>query len=201
MIAWTIEAAQRSKAIDKVIVTTDDEDIAVVSRKLGAEVPFIRPAALASDEADSLSVVAHAHHFLCSRGDLPAALALLQPTSPFRTADDIDRAATIYWEKNASAVVSVKRAERPVHWLRRVGAKGELLPLADDIAPTRPSAEPLFELNGAIYLLGAEVLVRERTFFPDRTFAYLMPPERSIDVDTLWDLRLADLLMRDLHAD
>jgi N-acylneuraminate cytidylyltransferase/CMP-N,N'-diacetyllegionaminic acid synthase len=200
MIAWTIEAAQRSKAIHTVIVTTDDEGIATVSRNLGAEVPFIRPAALASDEADSVSVVVHALDFMRERGDSPAALALLQPTSPLRTAEDIDRAATIYREKGASAVVSVKCVERPVHWLRRIGASGELFPYTENGAPITRSAEPIYELNGAIYLLDAEMFARERTFFPDRCFAYVMPPERSIDIDTPWDLRLAELLMRDIHA-
>jgi CMP-N,N'-diacetyllegionaminic acid synthase len=200
MIAWTIEAAQCSKAIHSVIVTTDDDEIATVSRNLGAEVPFIRPAALASDEADSVSVVAHALDFMRARGDSPVALALLQPTSPLRTAEDIDRAAAIYRDNGASAVVSVKCVERPMHWLRRLAPSGEVFPCTESGAPSTNSSGPVYELNGAIYLFDAEMFARERTFFPSRSFAYVMPSERSIDIDTPWDFRLAELVMRDIHA-
>ncbi len=199
LIAWTIEAALRSAAIEKVIVTTDDDEIAEVSRSCGAQVPFLRPAALASDEADSGAVVMHALDFLRRSGEWPSAVALLQPTSPLRDCGDIDRAAALYDQKAAQAVASVRRVEHPVQWLRRIDSDGRLVSYSETDVSRRQDMQVLYELNGAIYLVNADTFERERTFFPPRTFAYVMPPERSIDIDTLFDLRLASLLMSEMH--
>lgn len=196
MIAWTIESALRAGGLTRVIVSTDDAEIADVSRKFGAEVPFLRPAELASDSATSIDVVMHALNWLSQSGDaLPSFILLLQPTSPLRTEDDINASLALQKENSAHAVVSVCETEHPFSVLKRINSSGELLPLSVDV-PT----ERIFRLNGAIYLISTSVFMKERTFMPSKCFAYVMPQDRSLDVDTPWELHLADLLLKEKHV-
>lgn len=133
LIAWTIEAALDSSCFARLIVSTDDAEIASVARQYGAEVPFLRPAELASDAASSMDVVLHGLDWLAQAAQsLPGLVMLLQPTSPLRTPEDIQAAITLQTEKNAEAVVSVCEAAHPVQWLRRLGPEGELLPYQTD---------------------------------------------------------------------
>lgn len=198
LIAWTIEAALHSAEGMRIIVSTDDENIARVSRECGAEVPFTRPTDLASDTATSESVVSHALNWLeLNENYRPDLILLLQPTSPFRSAHDIDNALRIQKENNADAIVSVTKNNRPVQWLRRIDQFGILTAphIAESIS-RRQEAEQLYQLNGAIYLIKTKVFVRERTFCPKNTRAYIMPVESSIDIDCELDLLIADLVMQ-----
>lgn len=189
LIAWTIAAALESGVAGRVIVSTDDEEIAAVAREAGAEVPFLRPAELATDEATTLDV---ALHLLDTLALQPAWLLLLQPTSPLRTASDICAAAALAGESDA--VVSLASASQ---WLHRVDRDGFLEPLVDVPMTRRQDAPPAYALNGAIYLVRTEALRRERTFCPRRTRAYIMPPERSVDIDTALDWTWAQMLAED----
>lgn len=197
LIAWTIEAALGSKLLDRVYVSTDDEEIASVSRAHGAEVPFMRPAELASDEAGSLGVALHALDWMSAHGGEPDYLLLLQPTSPLRTTEDIDGAIRLAEEHDASAVLGVCEAS-PHPWLaRQISAEGVLsdfFPL--EKKPTRrQDYPPAYMINGALYLNRATSLRTGRTFQPPDARAYVMPAERSLDIDTPLELRLVDLLL------
>ncbi|MCM0083479.1 acylneuraminate cytidylyltransferase family protein [Geomonas sp. Red32] len=197
LIAWSIEAARKSSPELRVVVSTDDAEIAAVSADFGAEVPFLRPAELAGDHASSESVALHALTWLAEReGYRPRLLLLLQPTSPLRTSADIDEAVRLQAACDADAVVSVTPNERPVQWLRRVDDGGLLVPwMAGEQLARRQEAEEIYRLNGAIYLIKTEVLVSEKTFYPPATRPLVMPVERSLDIDSEFDLLLADLLL------
>lgn len=198
LITWTIETALAA-GLPHVVVSTEDEEIAAVSRQAGAAVPFLRPADLASDTASSLEVALHA---LDNLGPEPGRsfewLLLLQPTSPLRTAADLFGALELQRARAAVGVVSVCQAAHPPHWLRRLGPQGEMLTwrAAGEISQ-RQEAAPLYQLNGALYLVKADALRAQRTFFPSGTYGYVMPVERSIDIDTGWDFHLAELILKE----
>jgi CMP-N-acetylneuraminic acid synthetase len=192
LIAWTIEAALATATPMRVIVSTDDAEIGNVASLGGAEVPFRRPDDLATDAATSLDVALHALSAIGADDD--TVVILLQPTSPLRTAADIDAAMDLFLRGDADAVVSVVAVTHPPHWMYRI-VGGELQQYATDTVARRQDAAPLVQVNGAVYVTRAGVLRSERTFMPPRTAPYLMPPERSIDIDSQWDFRLAALLL------
>lgn len=199
LIAWTIEAAQQARSIDRIVVSTDDVKIAEVARDCGAEVPFVRPAELAGDTSPHIDVILHAMDALASIDACqPVWLMLLQPTSPFRTADDIDRAAQLVFEKDAPAIVSVVETHDHPYLVRKIGANGALEPFVTcDIAyPRRQDLPQAYALNGAIYLCRTETIRRLRTLEPPGTIAYPMPPNRSLQIDTAWDLEMCELVAR-----
>ena len=204
LIAWTIGAALASACVSRAVVSTDDDEIARVARQWGADVPFIRPAELARDDSPHIPVMTHAVEWLESREDLHFDyILLLQPTSPLRTAEDIDGAYRLCSEKNADSVVSVCEARSHPYWTKRIDANGRL---EDFVAscedyPQRQSLPPAYALNGAIYLVKRDVLMEKQAIHTDRTYAYVMPPERSLDVDSPWDLHLADLILKDRRND
>jgi len=202
LIAWTIEAALRSPTRLRVVVSTDDDEIASASRSFGAEAPFERPLGLAQDDTPTMAVVSHAlWWFDENEGYRPERLLLLQPTSPLRTADDISAALALADEHRAESVVSVSSGATHPHLLKRVTEDGRLEDLSPhDAVIRRQDLEPVFSLNGALYLAAREQLAKRESFYGERTYAYVMPPERSIDVDTPWDLYLCDLILRDMHG-
>jgi CMP-N,N'-diacetyllegionaminic acid synthase len=202
LIAWTIEAALRCREMDRVVVSTDDDEIAAVSRTLGAEVPFLRPPELAQDSTPTMPVIVHALHWLeDEQGYVPDAVVVLQPTSPLRIADDITGAITLARERSADSVISVSVAWSHPHLMKKIAADGRLEEfMAHPRVDRRQDLEPVYSLNGAIYLARRAPLMENETFYGPHTYAYVMPPERSLDVDSPWDLHLCDLILRDLYG-
>jgi CMP-N,N'-diacetyllegionaminic acid synthase len=202
LILWTVECALMAERFDRVIVSTDDPEIAEVSMQSGAEVPFLRPRELASDTATSLDVVMHALNWLEQHGGvLPSSIMLLQPTSPMREKRDIQDAVDLLRETSSQAVVSVCPSAHPPHWLRKIDAEGRIHSwLPEQIPNRRQDSEAFYQINGSIYLIKQDVLVRERTFLPSDTRALIMPEDRSVDIDTPWDFYLADLIMKNKHT-
>lgn len=202
LLAWSIDAARQSASIARTVVSTDDETIAIVARQHGADVPFLRPAALATDDAPAIAVVRHVVEALARDGYHPDAVMLLQPTSPLRTAGDIDRAAALLLERQADAVVSVCPAKPHPYWMKGIDATGwmrDLLPQPEAFTG-RQALPEVYALNGAIYLVRSEVLLTGGWNGP-RTAAYVMPLERSIDIDTSLDLAIAEFLLGRRLAD
>ena len=204
MIAWTIEAALKSPSLTRVVVSTDDEEIAEVAKHWGADAPFLRPAELARDDTPGIEPVLHALQWLAKHENYhPDYVMLLQPTSPLRTTEDIEAAVRIARERGGVSVVSVTKAATHPYWMKRITENGELA----ELAPTeqeysrRQELPPAYALNGAIYLIKADTLLEQRTFYPDHTLAYVMPVERALDVDERWDLYLADLVLQDKNSD
>jgi CMP-N-acetylneuraminic acid synthetase len=202
LIAWTIEAALRAPSVDRVIVSTEDDEIAAVARAHGAEAPFMRPVELAQDTTPTMQVVIHALRWLeAEEGYVPESVALLQPTSPLRTADDITAASALANAVSADTVVSVSLTPSHPHLAKRITGDGRLEDFdAHPRVDRRQDLEPVYSLNGAIYLARRSHLMKTQTFYGPRTYAYVMPPERSIDVDTDWELHLCDLVLRELYG-
>ncbi|MDQ1406305.1 MAG: CMP-N,N-diacetyllegionaminic acid synthase [Acidobacteriaceae bacterium] len=195
-----MEVAFESASLDRLVISTDDPEIAEVGKKLGAEMPFPRPAALATDSSTSMDVILHAIRWFADNENYrPDYVLLLQPTSPLRTATDIRESIKLALAKHADSVVSVCETHQHPLWMKRVNEEGRLVDLYPQLsAPTRrQDLSPVFALNGAIYLALRTFLLSERTFISDRTYAYVMPENRSLDVDTPWDLYLANLILND----
>jgi CMP-N-acetylneuraminic acid synthetase len=193
LLHWTIAAARESGVAERIVVSTDDANMAAIARAGGAEIPFLRPAELARDETPMLDAVLDALTKLETDGFVADALLLLQPTSPLRAATDVQAAAALLGEFDS--VVSVTPVKQHPHWLQRIDTTGQLNPYEPaPEAACRQDLPPVFMLNGAIYFVRTEALRRERTFRPARTRAYVMPPERSVDIDTEMDWQLAELL-------
>jgi N-acylneuraminate cytidylyltransferase len=193
LIAWTIEAAKRSKYIDRFILSSDDLEIIEVAKTWGCEVPFIRPAALAGDDAPGIGPVLHAIQEL-SGYDL---VVLLQPTSPLRTSEDIDAAIELCVSKNAPACVSVTECKQHPYLVFSRTANGCLLPFLEvgEKRNRRQDFPGAFILNGAVYVAQKKCLEVSRTFLVEETVSYIMPSDRSIDIDTAEDLRLTEYLL------
>jgi CMP-N,N'-diacetyllegionaminic acid synthase len=192
LIAWTIEAALAARWIDRVVVTTDDEEIAAVSRTAGAEIPFLRPAELAADETPGIAPVFHALEALPSYDEV----LLLQPTSPLRGASDIEALLMLARETNAPSVVSVTEPDCHPAWMFRLGEGGRLARIGgDETAARRQDLTPVYALNGAMYFARADWLRETGGFIGPNTLGYVMDAERSIDIDTPLDWRIAEFLL------
>lgn len=203
LIVHTIRAALHAPSLERVVVTTDDPAIAEVARAHGAEVPFLRPAALAQDDTPGIEPVVHALLWLeQEQGYRPTHVVLLQPTSPLRTSEDIEQALALAAREDADAVVSVCPARHHPAWTKRLLDDGRLAPFIAGaaMAPRRQDLPPAYALNGAVYVARREVVLARRSFHTERTWGHVMPPERSLDVDTPWDLRLAELVLGEHRA-
>lgn len=198
LICWTCQAALSSTRLDRSIVSTDSERIAQVARECGVSVPFLRPAELALDATPSIDVMLHALNWLVQAGEAPAALVLLQPTSPLRTHRHIDAAVDLYRDSGADTVVSVMDVPHRFHPQSvLVESDGWLLPYQGEVRQvnTRHDLVPLLARNGpAILIVAAEVL-RSRRLYGDRVRAYRMHAQDSVDIDAPVDLEYADFLL------
>jgi CMP-N-acetylneuraminic acid synthetase len=196
LIVWTIEAALDSKYIDKVIVSTDDKDIADISEQYGATIPFIRPSKLATDETPSIDVILHAADFF-KKNDYDY-VVLLQPTSPLRTSKHIDESIELLDAKNADAIISVCKMDHSPLWSNTLEKDGNMKGfLQDDILNKRSQdLDIYYRLNGAIYICNINKIKEERSFFlKDNIFAYKMNRKSSIDIDNEIDFKLAKVLL------
>lgn len=194
LIAWTIESALESKYIDKVMVSTDNLEINKVSKEFGAEVPFIRPESLSTDHASSIDVIKHALSFYHNKFDY---VVLLQPTSPLRLFSDIDSAFELI-TKEVKAVVSVCETEHSPLWSNTLDANLSMRNfIRDELKNKRSQDLPVYyRLNGAIYIAEVNYFYQNNGFFGENTKAYIMPQERSVDIDTELDFEWAQLLMK-----
>jgi CMP-N-acetylneuraminic acid synthetase len=200
LIAWTIEAAKRVSKIEDIIVTTDSEEIEQVANEFGARVPFKRPEYLSNDTATSFDVVKHCLDYLNEVEDKQVEyLILLQPTSPLRTNEDLEKAILLLEEKGASAVVSVCPTEHSPLWSNTLDESLSLDSfLRDEVKNTRSQDLPSFyRLNGAIYICKVSEFLKEKSFFLSKnSFAYVMSTEDSVDIDTKLDFIVADFLLK-----
>lgn len=199
LIAWTIETALRSRSLNRVIVSTEDEEIAEISRRSGAEVPFLRPTQLAEDDTPTLPVLQHAVSWLESEeGYVPEVLVTLQPTSPLRRAEHIDQALSLLQQTGADSVVSVCLAEHNPYWMKRLEGD-RVYPFLNDVSNDlrRQDLPPVYRVNGAIYVTRSPVLMKENRILGENTRAIVMDAESSIDIDTLLDFKIAEVLLKE----
>jgi CMP-N,N'-diacetyllegionaminic acid synthase len=198
LIAYSIDAAQASRAVDRTVVSTDDDEIAEISRGLGAEVR-LRPTDLAADDTPTRAVLAHVVAELAGEAYRPDAVLTLQPTSPLRTAQHIDAAAALYAaDPRADSLVScieVPHVFHPLSVMRRT-EEGYLEPFLGKPQPhRRQDKETVFARNGAAIYITRSARLAEYVF-GGRVIPFLMDAESSIDIDTLEDLSLAERLLK-----
>lgn len=196
LIAYTIEEALKAKNISRIIVSTDDESIASIAKEYGAEIPFMRPAHLASDTALSIDVYEYTIQQIESLENSSIFdFVVLQPTSPLRTSENIDEAIDLYVEKNAFSVISFCKEHHPISWHKYINNSGKLLPIFEEKLLNRQDIRPTYFPNGAIYVFNKKVF-ETRNYYDEDTFSYLMTRNNSVDIDTLDDFEFANYLIK-----
>lgn len=195
LIAWTIEAARRSEYLDRVILSSEDPEIISVAKKYGCEVPFVRPRALAGDGTPGIDPVLHALNALPEKYDL---IVLLQPTSPLRSAADIDGCIKQCVSGNHNSCVSITEPEKSPFWMFLADKNSRIKPLIKlgKTADRRQDLPRVYALNGAVYVARSSFILKKRTLVAEGTAGFVMPRERSIDIDSPLDLELAALLIK-----
>lgn len=192
LLAHTVEAGRRSNVVDSVVVSTDDEAIASVAREYDARVPFTRPAELATDGAPTNPVVEHALKTLAEFGEEYDDVVLLQPTSPLRTASHIDEAYHVYRSQEVESLISAYPTTE-TRW-KRTDEGATQLNYTDE-SKRRQDREPEFVINGAVYITDVTAFEESADLTGGRTAIYEMSERTSIDVDTPFDLWLAEQIM------
>ncbi|BDZ71521.1 cytidylyltransferase domain-containing protein [Methanobacterium petrolearium] len=203
LIAWTIESALECEFLDETVVSTDDPKISEISKKYGAEVPFLRPKKISEDNSPTIDALIYTIDSLKNMGHNPEIIVLLQPTSPLRTVKDIQTALELFFKhKTCNSVVSVSEYEHSPYWSLKI-EKGYLKPnFGDEYFNTRRQDLPeLYMPNGAIYISSEPNLRKFGGFFSDKIIPYVMPKERSVDIDTMMDFKLAELILGELNEE
>lgn len=198
LIAYTIKAALRAGLVSRVIVSTDSEEIAETARKYGAEVPFMRPAELASDTANAMDAFFHVLERLRETENVDfESFVVLQPTSPLRTAADIDSAIRLFEQKKAKTVLSVTDFPHPPVWAQAMNKNKQITPFFgnENLTQNRQNQKNAYLPNGAVYVFDTQFLKTHRSYFSAHTYGYYMPPERSVDIDTALDFIVAQALL------
>lgn len=199
LIAYTIIEGIKSNVFDKLIVSTDSGKIAEISMEYGANVPFLRPKELAQDDSKTIDVIFHVLNEMENIGQKYDVLVLLQPTSPLRSSEDISNALNLFFEKNANSVLSVCETEHSSVWSNILPSNHSLDNFISDQFKLKRRQELLknFRLNGAIYIADVNYLKKYRYWLHDNSYAYIMPRERSVDIDCELDLKFAEFLLKE----
>jgi len=197
LITYAIEAALKAKHITEVVVSTEDENIATLAKQYGASVPFMRPVELASDTALSVDTYLYTldkleHDFKKKYKEF----IVLQPTSPLRKNEDIDQAIEMFYDKEADSVISYVEEQHSIFWHKYLESDGSLSPIfGDDKLNNRQELKKTYFPNGAIYVFKS-ALIRNKKYYTDKTFAYIMNRNNSIDIDTIEDFEYAEYLIK-----
>ncbi len=200
VIAWTIETALACPALDRVIVSTDDEKIAEISGQHGAEVPFLRPAELARDNTPDLPVYRHALTWLAERENYyPDIVVWLRPTAPLRAASDIMAVVDLLGDTGADYVRSVCPAEHHPYWMKKLEGD-RLIPFLPEMDEKtyyqRQLLPPVYRINGGVDAIWRRTVMETGLPFGGDIRGYVMPPERSVDLDSELDFILVEQLLR-----
>lgn len=201
LISWTIEQAKQSKYIDRVVVSTDDEEITEISRRYGAETPFLRPKELARDDSPTIDVLMHALGWFEERDEFFDMLVLLEPTSPLRDVEDIDKCIDLLLDnKKARAIVNLAllEASHPEFnvllddegFIRKPDGTTEFSVLR------RQDLEKLYFFEGSLYISYVDTLKERKTFYHDLTLGNVVPKYMSFEVDELCDFICIEALMK-----
>ena len=196
LIAWSIDAAKQSQLIDRVIVSTDSDEILKIATEYDAEAPFKRPKELASDTATTLDVLTHAINYYKQQNQEFDYLVLLQPTSPFRKEGDIDKMIKLAIESNADMVVSVKETSaNPYYVLFEENENGFLKKSKEANFTRRQDCPTVYEYNGSIYVIKIDSLLKQNSLVFSKTIKYEMDEYHSVDIDNQFDFDFAEFLL------
>lgn len=199
LIAHTILAAQTSRLVTRVIVSTEDSEIKNVAKDWGAEVPFLRPQALAAGTVHASQVVIHVLQQLQMQEHYyPDVVIMLLPTSPLRQPEQIDSAIELFHNASAPSVVSVVELDKQLPHLRKIDSDGMLYPLLElgALDVQRQDLEPLFALNGSIYVAAPKTFLLTGTFHMPGAIGFLMPFCNSVDINSQEDITLAEYYLK-----
>ncbi len=196
LIAWTIAAAKKSRYIDEIVVSTDNRKIRAVAKRYGAKTPFLRPKRLATDTAKGMDVMLHALNWFKDVGEAFSLIILLQPTSPLRIAQDIDKAVETLFSKKAKVVISTCKTDYPFYLTNELPKNGCMKNFTRFKLRmiNRQDLPQFYKVNGAVYVAFCDYIMQKKCFWGDKTFAYVMPEERSIDIDSNQDFMFAEFL-------
>jgi CMP-N,N'-diacetyllegionaminic acid synthase len=201
LIAYTIEEAVRSTVVTEVLVSTDDPEIERVALSYGASCPFLRPSALATDESPAIDTYLYTIRRLeRERGAPIDAFIVLQPTSPLRIAWDIDETVALFLCRKADSAATFVAESHPVSWHTLLDEEQRVLSLGSATPRNRQFECITYFPNGAVYVFRTDVLESTQRYFTERSFAYLMPRTRSVDIDTIEDFEYAEYLLRRRHG-
>ena len=198
LIAYTIEAAKTSKYFDRIIVSTDDEEISCVSKNYGAEVPFLRPIKLAQDDTPGIEPILHCLNWLAKeQAYIPDYVCLLQCTSPLRNHYQINEAIEEMFNKNVDSIVSVYESDKSPYWMKKI-ENGKLKSFLDNNKDytRRQDIPKAYMLNGAIYICKTELLIKNRSWYSENTIPYIMDKNTSVDIDDINDFKFVEYLMK-----
>lgn len=189
LIAYTIEAAIKSNIFDEVMVSTDSEEYAEISKKFGAKVPFFRSDKNSADNAKSTDTIKEVLDCYKELGREFETVCALQPTSPLRNSNDIIEAYKVYEGKKAIFVLSVNEMKHTPVWSNTLDDNHSLNGfIKSDVSTIRQDIKPYYQVNGAIYLSNVKAFYENCYYYREGAYAYIMPPERSIDIDDEEDL-------------
>ncbi|WP_078555812.1 cytidylyltransferase domain-containing protein [Bacillus alkalicellulosilyticus] len=193
LLAWTIEEAKKSKYIDKLILSSEDEEIISIAKKWGCDVPFKRPNELAEDNTPGSEPVVHALQHLPGYDYV----VLLQPTSPLRSIEDIDGCIRKCYESNSYSCVTVTTAEKSPYWMYKVNGEGRMSQIIrqDKLESRRQDVPMVYSLNGAVYVAKVKEFLSEKSFITEDTLAYVMSKINSIDIDDQDDFSYVQYLI------
>lgn len=198
LIAYSIEAAKTSGLFDIVMVSTDSQEYADIARNWGADVPFLRSERLSTDTSNSWDVVAEVLNRYKEDGQTFEAVALLQPTSPLRTAQDIKRSIARMDETGANAIVGVTTSDHSPLWSNSLPADLSMTDfLRKEILTTpRQQLPDFYRINGAMYLVKTEYFNENHDIYRDKCYAYVMDKKHSVDIDDEVDFFLAQVILQ-----
>ena len=201
LIAHTIEVARSSKYLDRIIVTTDDQEIRKVALEYGAEVPFLRPKELSGDNSPTIDAVLHCLEYIKENEEyIPDYICLLQCTVPLRTSEDIDRCIEKCILSAYESCISVCEVQSSPYWMKKFEGE-KLVHLMDqkDTILRRQDLPQVYEINGAVYVISTQALLAHQSIHIENTTGYIMPKERSVDIDDELDFMLAETILRYNH--
>ncbi|MFC1567566.1 cytidylyltransferase domain-containing protein [Thermodesulfobacteriota bacterium] len=199
LILWTIETAKKSTYIDRIILSTDDEEIVSACKGTGIEIPFMRPEELAQDDSLAIDTYIYTLDRLADEFNYQKdEFVVLLPTVPFRTVSDIDSAINIFYRKQADSVISCTTLQHPLEWTFSIN-ENELIKrntsLRTEETMNRQTSVSTYIPNGAVYVFKTALLKDSYTYYSNRTYAYIMPPDRSVDIDTELDFQFVEFLV------
>jgi CMP-N-acetylneuraminic acid synthetase len=196
LIVHSIDTALALPMVSRVVVSTDDEEIAQVAREAGADVPFIRPAMLAEDDAPEWLAWQHAIGFLRNAGETVDVFLSLPPTSPLRSTGDVECCLDLLSSSEADIVITVREAERSPYFnmVRRTNV-GEVRLAVEGRYHRRQDVPKLFDVTTVAYAARADFVMKSSRIFDGRVRAVLVPRERALDIDTRFDMAIAEVLV------
>jgi CMP-N,N'-diacetyllegionaminic acid synthase len=196
LISYVIEAAKKSKYVSKVVVITDSPKIALIAKKYGAEIPFLRPKNISKDSSDVMDTYLYTLDFYKKKKIIYKSFIALLATNPLRDHNDIDKAIQIFKKKKADSVIGMCEAPFPISWNKLV-KKNKIKNFNKDFdsISNRQKHTKTYIPNGSIFILKEKKLRKYREYYFKNTFAYIMPQKKSVDIDNYFDFKIAQFLI------